>query len=73
MEWIISGDFNMVEWSRGKDDGVGSVISDLGKQALSRCEVALQVFDPDSRKRNLNYQDWFTWCNFHLGKDRVQA
>lgn len=72
-EWIVGGDLNMVEWSGDRDGGVGSVVSGQEKQAWSHCKAALHVFDPNWRKRNLDYGGWFAWCNFRQGRDSVKA
>jgi hypothetical protein len=46
-EWIIGGDFNMVEWEGDMGSGVGLVVCGSKKQASLRCKVTFHLFDPN--------------------------
>jgi hypothetical protein len=71
-EWVVEGDFNMVEWDGDRGGGRGPVISGVEKQAWCRCKDSLHIFDPNWKQKGLYYGEWFTWLD-QLQTGTVQA
>lgn len=71
-DWIIGGDFNMVECPWDHEGGNGSSIASTKNQARNRCKVTLQIVDPNRKKRDLDYKSWFTWSYFRQDSECVQ-
>jgi hypothetical protein len=50
-DWIIGGDFNMVEWEGDRGGGACLVVGGAKNKAWSMCKDSLPIFYPNWEKK----------------------
>lgn len=68
-QWVIMGDFNMVEARADKSSLCGRMISGRERLLFNTLKTALQVAEPPREANGLNY----TWDNFRFNGTRILA
>lgn len=58
-DWIVGGDFNIVEWEGDWGGGVGSMVCGIEKQKWQRCKSTLRLILIITRGRK--------GCNMEVG------
>jgi exonuclease III len=67
--WIVCGDFNMVEDKEDKFSMCGRLIQNKERLLWDALKLALEIHEPTRSNRNLK----FSWDNRRSGGDRIMA